>query len=110
GIEDGSIDRYPGGYYQSSDGKTVIVAVRSKVLGSDFTQGSEALRRIRETVDRVDPASYDPRIHYGFAGDLQTAISEYSSINNDLTEVGYLGAAMIAGIVFLYYLRIRTIL
>src|SRR5262249_20940292 len=81
-----------------------------KVLGSDFKDGTEAIRRVREVVDRVNPASFDASIHYGFAGDLQTGISEYTSVNNDLTEVGYFGSIMIAGIVFLYYLRFRTLL
>lgn len=102
--------RYPDGYYQSRDGKTVVVAIRSKVLGSDFNAGTEAIRRVREVVDRVRPASFDPGITYGFAGDLQTGISEYSSINEDLSDVGYTGALLIAGVVFLYYLRVRTLI
>ena len=102
-------DRFPDGYYESKDGKTLVVAVRSKVIGSDFTRGSEALRRIREAVVRVNPASFHPDIHYGFGGDLQTGISEFAAINADLTEVGLFGAALLAGVVFLYYLRIRTL-
>jgi predicted RND superfamily exporter protein len=109
GIESSDAERYPDGYYQSKDGRTVVVAIRSKVLGSDFENGTRAIQLVREAVERVNPASFDPRIHYGFAGDLQTGISEYTSINKDLTEVGYLGTALIAGIVFLYYLRLRTI-
>lgn len=110
GLKDIDSDRFPDGYYQSSDGKTLVVAVRSKVLGSDFKNGSEALRRIREVVTRADLASFHPAITYGFAGDLQTGISEYSAINRDLTEVGVLGAILIAAVVFLYYLRVRTLI
>jgi predicted RND superfamily exporter protein len=109
-VDDATIGRYPDGYFQSKDGRAVIVAVRSKVLGSDFHQGSEALARMREVVDRVNPASFHPAITYGFGGDLQSGISEYTSINRDLTEVGYLGAVMIVAVVFLYYLRIRTLI
>ncbi|WP_437321036.1 efflux RND transporter permease subunit [Sorangium sp. So ce385] len=101
--------RYPDGYYQSKDGKTVVVAIRSKVLGSDFAAGSEALRRVREVVDRVRPASFDPGITYGLAGDLQTGIAEYAAINEDLTDVGVAGAVLIAAVVFLYYLRVRML-
>lgn len=108
-LKDIDENRWPDGYYQSKDGKTLVVAVRSKVLGSDFEGGTEALRRIREVVDRVNPSSFDPAIQYGFAGDLQTGISEYTAINKDLTDVGILGAALIAGVVLLYYLRIRTL-
>jgi hypothetical protein len=109
GVKDAETERYPGGYFQSKDGKTVVVAVRSKVLGSDFAKGNEALSRIRGVIDRVNVTSFHPGIHYGFGGDLQTGISEYVSINNDLTEVGYTGAILITAVVFLYYLRIRTI-
>ncbi|WP_437960635.1 MMPL family transporter [Sorangium sp. So ce119] len=102
--------RYPDGYYQSKDGKTVVVAIRSKVIASDFAAGSEAIRRVREVVERVRPASFDPGITYGLAGDLQTGIAEYAAINEDLTDVGVAGAVLIAAVVFLYYLRVRTLL
>jgi hypothetical protein len=109
GLGDAELERYPDGYYQSKDGQTVVVAVRSKVLGSDFTAGNEALKRIRAVVDRVSPAGFDPAIGYGLTGDLVTGIAEYNAINEDLTEVGYSGAIMIAAVVFLYYLRTRTL-
>ncbi len=109
GLKDVDSDRYPDGYYQSKDGKTVVVAIRSKVIGSDFKEGTEALKRVREVVDKVKPSSFDPGITYGFAGDLQSGISEYTAINEDLTDVGYIGSVLIAGVVFLYYLRFRTL-
>ena len=109
GLKDDQQNRYPNGYYQSQDGKVVVVAIRSKVLGSDFDKGTEALRRVREVIDRVNPRSFDPGITYGFAGDLQTGISEYTAINADLTEVGVFGVVMITAVVFLYYLRVRIL-
>jgi predicted RND superfamily exporter protein len=109
GIGDDSAERYPDGYYESEDGRSLVVAIRSKVASTDIELGTEALRRVREVVERVDPKSFAPGITYGFAGDLQTGISEYTAINEDLTEVGYFGAALIAGVVFLYYLRFRTL-
>ncbi|HEY3352467.1 MAG TPA: MMPL family transporter [Polyangia bacterium] len=102
-------DRYPDGYYQSRDGRTVVVAVRSQVAGSDLDQGTEALQKIRAVVTRVNPASFGPGIRVGFAGDLQTGVSEYQAIHRDLTEVGLLGGLLIIAVVFLYYLRFRTL-
>lgn len=109
GSKDLDRDRYPDGYYQSKDGKALVVAIRSKVIANNFSAGSEAIRRVQEAVERVRPASFDPGITWGFAGDLQTGISEYASINEDLTEVGYTGAIAITAVVFLYYLRLRTL-
>ncbi|MHB8879255.1 MAG: efflux RND transporter permease subunit, partial [Myxococcaceae bacterium] len=83
--------------------------VRSKVHGSDFDRGAEALSRIRAVVDRVNPAGFDPGIRVGYSGDLQTAVSEYQAVNEDLTDVGLLGCLLIGGVVLLYYLRLRTV-
>jgi len=102
-------DRYPGGYYQSPDGRHVIVAIRSKVHGSDLNNGSEAIRRVEQVVRDVDVARFSPDIEVGYTGDLVTAIDEYSAVNTDLRDVGLLGAIMILVVFLLYYLRIRTL-
>ena len=109
GIDQEAFDRYPDGYFQSKDGRVLVVAIQSGVLGSEYDKGHEALRRIREAVERVNPASYHGSIRYGLSGDLVSSISEYTAINDDLTEVGMWGAIFIIGIVFLYYLRGRTL-
>ncbi len=103
-------DRYPGGYYQSRDGRHVVVAIRSKVHGSDLANGSEAIRRVEEVVQQVDVAKFSPDIEVGYTGDLVTAIDEYSAINKDLRDVGLSGALMILVVFLLYYLRIRTLI
>ena len=41
---------------------------------------------------------------------MVAGINEYTSINEDLTDVGWFGAFLIIGVVFLYYLRLRTLL
>jgi len=102
--------RYPDGYYQSRDGEVLVVAVRSKVLGTDLARGLEAIRRVREAVERVGLARFDPEIRYGLTGDLVSGNAEYAAIHRDLTEVGVVGSALIAAVVFVFYLRLRTLL
>lgn len=109
GLKDEDAQRFPDGYYQSKDGKTLIVAIRAGVLGSDFDKATEALRRVREVVERVNPASFHPSIKYGLTGDLVIGLSEYKAINDDLTEVGVTGSALLVLVVLLYYLRFRTL-
>jgi predicted exporter len=109
GVERTDVDRYPGGYYQSQDGRTVVVVIRSGVIGTDYDQGTQALGRIRAAVDAVEPRHFHPSIRYGLAGDLVSSISEYKAINDDLRDVGVFGAVLIFGIVLLYYLRFRTL-
>src|SRR5262249_8115902 len=110
GAGDSDRARFPDGYYQSADGRRLVVAVHSKIPGGEFTQGALAIRKIREVVERGDPRRVEPGLSYGLAGDLASGVAEYSAIRRDLTEVGLLGAGLLAGIVFLYYLRLRTLL
>lgn len=109
GIADQDVERYPDGYYQSKDGKVVVVAIRSGVLNTDYEAGNQAITKIREVVERVDPDSFHPSIAYGLSGDLVTGIAEYNAVGEDLMDVGILGGTLIVGVVFLYYLRLRTL-
>jgi predicted RND superfamily exporter protein len=109
GLKEEDLARFPDGYYQSQDGKALVVAIRAGVLGSDFDGAREALRRVTEVVDRVDPKSFHPSITYGLTGDLVIGLSEYSTMINDLTEVGVTGVALLVAVVLLYYLRIRML-
>ncbi|MBM4376572.1 MAG: MMPL family transporter [Deltaproteobacteria bacterium] len=110
--EDGraTMPDYPDGYYQSADGKVVVVTMRSAILGTDYAAGREALRRIRGAIDDAHLEALHRDIRYSMAGDLVTAISEYKAINEDLTEVGLAGTLMLIAVVFLYYLRLRMLL
>jgi len=102
--------RFPAdGRYQSADGKKAVVVIRSGVVGADFQKAEEAVARVSEVVKRVDPASFDPAMTWDLSGDLLIGLAEYRLINRDLTEVGLAGTILILGIVFLYYLRLRTV-
>ncbi len=103
--------RFPAdGRYQSADGKTAVVVIRSGVIGADFRKAEEAVARVSEVVRRVNPASFDPAARWDLSGDLLIGLAEYRLINRDLTEVGLAGTLLILGVVFLYYLRIRAVL
>jgi len=102
--------RFPAdGRYQSADGKTAVVVIRSGVIGADFHKAEEAVGKVSEVVRKVNPASFDPAAKWDLSGDLLIGLAEYRLINADLTEVGIAGTLLILGIVFLYYLRIRTV-
>jgi len=102
--------KFPGdGHYQSADGKTAVIIIRSGVVGADFKQAEEAVARVSEVIRRVNLRSFDPAARFDLSGDLVIGLAEYRLINRDLTEVGLAGTLLILGIVFVYYLRIRTV-
>jgi uncharacterized protein len=110
GIDESGLERFPEGYYQSADGRTLVVSIRSKVTAGDFSLGVEAMQKVREVIQRANVAQYDPSIKWGFAGDLASGVAEYSSMQADLVDVGVFGAILVFGVVLLYYLRFRTLL
>ena len=102
--------RFPAdGRYQSADGKTAVVVIRSGVVGADFRQAEEAVARVSDVVHRVNLQQFDPALRFDLSGDLLIGLAEYRLINRDLTEVGLAGTLLILGIVFLYYLRVRMV-
>ncbi len=105
-----SSDRYPDGYYQSRDGRALVVLVRSRIAPGEFDLGSAAMASIRRVVEANDPRKVDPKIRFGFAGDLVSAVAEFEAVNANLLDVGVMGIALVAGIVLLYYMRLRPLL
>ncbi|MGZ6132726.1 MAG: efflux RND transporter permease subunit [Myxococcaceae bacterium] len=102
-------ERFPGGRYQSANGKTAVIIVRTGIVGADFKRAGEAVEKVSAVIARVNPDQFDPSLHWGLSGDLAIGLSEYRLINRDLTEVGLVGTVLILGVVFLYYLRAWTV-
>ncbi len=109
-LDDATAERFPDGYFESPDGYVHVVTVRSKVLGGDLDNGTIALKKVREAVERVNLDQYAPGIKVGYAGDLYSGIAEVRAINDDVTEVGIIGGILLAAVVLVYYVRVRTLL
>ena len=100
---------YPGGYYLDEQKHIIAVLIRTPVSSGDLER-SEALKgAVREVVARVDPHRYDPAAEIGYTGNLLTSAEEYHRVTSDLAHVGAWGVGLILGVVFLFYLRMRTL-
>ena len=101
--------RYPDGYYQSADGRALVVIARSSVLSDDLPRAREAVRRIQAVVAQQHHKPEYSTVKVSYAGDLITGLAEYGAIRNDLLEVGVLGVALVLAVALLFYLRIRAL-
>ncbi len=102
-------NRYPDGYYQAPDGKTLFILIRSGIPNGQFEQGAAALAKIRKAVSDVNLAQYDPHISVDYAGDLTEGVAEFQAINRNLVEVGALGFLLVSAAVLAYFMRLRTL-
>jgi predicted RND superfamily exporter protein len=102
--------QYPDGYYMEPDGRMIALLVRTGVSSGDIDRANTFMKRIEEIVARVDPKRFDPQMRIYYTGNFITAAEEYQQIKGDLADVGLRGVLMILGVVFLFYLRVRTVL
>lgn len=98
------------GYYLEPGGAFIVMLVRTPVATGDLDRNAEVLALIKEAIAKVDPKKFDPAITVEFGGDFVTGAEQYKHVKNDLSHVGLIGVAMILGIVFLYFLRVRTLI
>jgi uncharacterized protein len=101
-------DRFPDGYYQTKDGKTVFVVVRTPIRLGELEQSIAAKKTIEQTVTQavMHEAS---SVRVGYTGDLLTGLAEYGRAQNDLLEVGALGIGLVLLSVLIYFMRMRAL-
>ncbi|HVP61475.1 MAG TPA: MMPL family transporter [Myxococcaceae bacterium] len=102
-------DRYPDGYFQSKDGKTLVVLVRTGITTGELERSRAALAKVKEVVQKTLPDAEARGIKIGYAGDLVTGLYEYGAVLDDLVSVGVTGVALILGVIFIYYRRFRVL-
>ncbi|HEY3235229.1 MAG TPA: MMPL family transporter, partial [Polyangiaceae bacterium] len=101
---------FPDGYYQSADGRALVVVVNSAIAAGDLGGAREALLRVRDVVARLHQQAPYPSLKVTFAGDLVTGLAEYGAVRDDLVSVGVLGVSLILGVLFLFFMRVRALL
>jgi predicted RND superfamily exporter protein len=102
-------DKYPDGFFQSKDGKALVVLIRTGITTGDLHGSREALAKVKEVVQKTLPDTGAHGVKIGYAGDLVTGLYEYGAILDDLVHVGTTGVALILGVIFIYYRRFRVL-
>lgn len=96
------------GDYIGEGGKLGAIVVRTSLETGD-PRTFELRSRILERIASVEPTKWDPGLRVHFTGNLVTSAEEHQAVTSDLAHVGALGIAMILGVVFLFFLRVRVL-
>lgn len=100
---------YRDGYYLNQEGTRLVVLTRTPVASGDLEHSKQLQAMVRKVISDVNPATYDPSIQVGLAGDVVTSAEQYGVVKDDLTTVGMLGVSMILLIDFLFFLKFRAV-
>jgi hypothetical protein len=102
-------EQYPDGYYMEKGKKLICLLVRTPVSSGDVDRATEFRAKINAAIAKVDPHRFDPAMKIDFTGDFITSQEEYDQIKTDLSHVGVAGVLLVFGVVFFFYLRVRTL-
>ncbi len=97
------------GYYIGEGGTLAAILVRTP-LGSGDPKAFELRKKIEQLTAELGFAKQDPKFRVMFTGNLITSAEQQRAIISDLTHVGGLGVLLVLGVVFLFFLRLRTLL
>lgn len=97
------------GYYIGENGHLAVLLVRTP-LGSGDAGAAQLRQRIVELVRAANYTAQDPKFELLFTGNLVTQAEQHDAVKNDLIEVGAFGVLLVLGVVYFYFLRLRTLL
>jgi predicted RND superfamily exporter protein len=102
--------KFPDGYYLDEAEHVAVILVRTPINAGNVADSNALMDRVRTAYDSVNPTQYDPAAKLGFGGNLISSAETRKQIEGDLQHVGIWGVSLILGVVFLYYLRLRTVI
>jgi predicted RND superfamily exporter protein len=100
--------RYPDGYYLDESEHRAVILVHTPIRSGDVSGSTALLDAVKRAVTRVKTQHFDANIRVAYGGNLLTSAETRAQIESDLAHVGLWGVALILSVVFLYYLRLRT--
>jgi predicted RND superfamily exporter protein len=97
------------GYYIGENGTMAVILVRTPIRAMD-QRAFDLVAEIKKLVAEGHYEAADPKIHFGYTGNLITSAEEYRDVVKDLTEVGAAGGAFVLLVVYLFFFRVRALL
>jgi predicted RND superfamily exporter protein len=96
-------DDFPTGYFETEDGGMIGVRIVSSTAGMGDAGGDALLGRVTRLVEEMKPASYQPEMKVGFAGDIPNVAAEKESVVSQAAWAGGVAFLLIiAGVAWFY--------
>jgi predicted RND superfamily exporter protein len=96
-------DDFPTGYFETPDGTMIGLRIVSSTTGMGDSAGDSLLARVDRLVEAMAPASYQPQMRVGYAGDIPNVAAEKESIVSEAAWASAIAFVIIvAGVVWFY--------
>ncbi len=97
------------GYYIGENGHLAAILVRTTLPSMD-QRAYDLEELVAKLIEQGGYTKVDPNFRFSFTGNLITSAEQYKVVNEDLVKIGASGVALVLLVVFLYFLRVRSLL
>jgi uncharacterized protein len=107
--EERTQDRFPSGYLQTPDGKTVVLLIWLKGSDVDLDPAERLLVAVKGEVAAILPHYRQPPL-VAYNGEVPNIVEEHDAILADLSFSTVLVFVLVGGLIILYFRSLRSVL
>ena len=100
---------YREAYLSTDDGQTMVMTLRPFSSSLSVNDSKKLIETIKGFIAELKPETYNPKLHVGFGGNIQSAVEEFQTVKSDIFDTAVLLIALILGVLFLFFWSIRIV-
>ncbi|GAC1593969.1 MAG: hypothetical protein NVS4B10_01170 [Myxococcales bacterium] len=97
--------RFRDGYYQTRDGRNLVLQVRAPEASTGLDRNRRLLQAVQGEVGRLHPASYDPRLRVGYSAEVAELVEEQAALVADLAASTAVVTVLVLAVLWLFFRR-----
>ena len=106
----GALEQFRKGYFQTPDGKLLVMLVRPPESATGLGANQRVLDAVKAEVDALQPKRYDPTIRVGYDGEVATLVEEQAALEADLISSTVVVLVLVLTVLYVYFRRWTAIL
>jgi predicted RND superfamily exporter protein len=110
GAVNGALSQFRKGYFQTPDGKLLVLLVRPPESATGLGANRRLLDAVKAEVEALGPKRYDPTMRVGYDGEVAGLVEEQSALESDLLESTAVVLVLVLLVIYLYFRRWTAIL
>jgi len=110
GAVNGALAQFRKGYFQTPDGRLLVLLVRPPESASGLEANQRVLDAVKKELAALQPKRYDPSLRVGFDGEVATLVEEQSALVSDLVSSTVVVLVLVLLALWIYFRRWTAIL
>ena len=110
GAVNGALSQFRKGYFQTPDGKLLVLLVRTPEASTGLDANQRLLNEVKKQVGALQPKRYDPTIRVGYDGEVSDLVEEQAALESDLISSTVVVLLFVLLAIYIYFRRWTAIL